>query len=79
LSIDTPVTDELRLLVGFCEKDQAWYKIVDDPNNPDSRLHHSCGSRPSTKIGYQVTTQRTFNPKAKKLSKAAQKRMGIGA
>jgi hypothetical protein len=65
------------LLMGFCEKDQQWYKFDKDtqPNTCPS-----CGNTPSSKVGFQVTTQRSFDPAAKKLTKTQLKKMGsIGA
>lgn len=62
--------------MGFCESEQKWYKFdseTDSSNCPD------CGNKASNKIGFQITTQRSFDPAAKKLSKAAQKKMGMGA
>jgi len=62
--------------MGFCDKDQIWYKFDKDtqPSTcPD------CGGKASAKVGFQITTQRSFDADAKKLSKAAQKKMGMGA
>ena len=70
---------ERRKLVGYCDRCEEWYKFTDDPDNIESRNCPACKGLPSTKIGYQLTTQRTFNPKAKKLSKAQIKKMGMGA
>lgn len=71
--------EERRKLVGYCEHCAEWYKFTDDPENPSVRNHPVCGGKPSSRTGFQLTTQRTFNPAAKKISKAAQKRMGMGA
>ena len=76
--MDKTTPDERRMLVGFCEKHQEWYKFVDDPQNPKSR-QHECGEMPSSRVGFQITSQRTFNPSAKKLTKAQLKKMGMGA
>lgn len=65
---------ERKRLVGFCEHCQEWYAFV--LTDEDSRLCPECGGRPSSRIGFQITTQRTFNPKAKKLSKAQLKKIG---
>jgi len=72
--MDSATGEERRLLVGFCERDQEWYNFTDDPSNPTSG-YHSCGNKPSSRIGFQITSQRTFNPAAKKLTKAQLKRM----
>ena len=78
--MDKTTPEERRKLVGFCEKHQEWYKFTDDPDNPESRNHPECGSKPSHKVGFQITSQRTFNATAKKLTKAQLKKMGgIGA
>lgn len=73
--MDKTTPEERRKLVGFCDRDQEWYKFVDDPENPDSRKCPDCGGIPSTRIGFQLTTQRTFDPKAKKMTKAQIKKM----
>jgi hypothetical protein len=70
---------ERRKLVGYCEGCDEWYKFINDLKNPDVRLHPVCGGKPSVRNGFQITTQRTFNSSAKKLSKAAQKKMSLGA
>lgn len=71
---------ERRNLVGFCDHCDEWYRFIDDPANPDVRLHSVCGGRPSVQKGFQLTTQRTFDPRAKKLTKAQLKKMGgVGA
>lgn len=70
---------ERKKLVGYCETCEEWYKFVEDLANPEVRNCPNCGGRPSVKNGYQLTTQRTFDPKAKKLTKAQLKRMGMGA
>lgn len=77
MNLSTEEQEERRKLVGFCDKDQEWYKFVDDLDDPDSRLCPHCGGKSSHKIGFQLTTQRTFNPAAKRLSKAAQKKIGM--
>lgn len=65
-----------NLLVGFCEKDEEWYKFdsLKDPNTCPK-----CGGKPSHKNGFQITTQRSFDPAAKKMTKAQAKKMGMGA
>lgn len=72
--------EETRKLVAYCNHCEEWWKFVRDMNpTPEEEVCPDCGGRPSNKNGFQITTQRTFNPKAKKLSKAAQKKMGMGA
>lgn len=72
--MDKTTAEERKLLVGYCNPCQEWYKFTDDPDNPASR-NHNCGKRPSHRVGFQVTSQRTFNPDAKKLTKAQLKKM----
>lgn len=79
MNLGTEESEERKKLVGYCETCDEWYKLTDDPSNVASRNHPACGGRPSTRIGFQLTTQRTFNPAAKKLSKAKLKKMGMGA
>lgn len=74
--MDKTTEVERRALVGFCEKDQQWYKFTDDPENPESRNCPECGGKPSHRVGFQITSQRTFNPAAKKMTKAQLKKMG---
>lgn len=72
--------EETRKRVAYCDKCEAWWKFVADMSpTPEEEVCPDCGGRPSARVGFQITTQRSFNPKAKKLSKAAQKKMGMGA
>lgn len=71
--IDNIASEERRMLVGFCEKDQEWYKFTE----PDRK--HECGDMPSSRVGFQITSQRTFNPAARKMTKAQLKKMSLGA
>jgi hypothetical protein len=74
-----PEVEERRKLVGYCDACEEWYKFIDQPARPGVRLH-SCGNRPSVKVGFQLTTQRSFSATAKKLTKAQIKKMsGVGA
>jgi len=71
---------ERRKLVGFCETDQQWYKFTDNPEDINSRKCTICGDMPSSKIGFQMTTQRTFDPRDRKMTKSQIKKMGsVGA
>lgn len=72
--IDGTTRDDRVALVGFCDDCEEWYKFVDDSNNVASR-NHSCGEQPSNRLGYQITSQRTFNTSAKKMTKAQIKKM----
>ena len=66
------MTPEHHKLVAFCDKCQEWYKFV----KPEPSICPACVGKPSVKVGFQVTTQRTFNASARKLSKAQLKRLG---
>lgn len=68
---------ERRKLVGYCDSCDEWYKFIDNLDDSKVRLH-SCGNMPSSRPQFQITTQRSFNPLTKKLSKSAQKKIGIG-
>ena len=71
---------ERRKLVAYCDHCEEWWKFVRNMNpTPEEEVCPTCGGRPSVKNGLQITTQRTFNPKAKKLTKAQIKKMGMGA
>ena len=60
-------------LMGYCDHCKEWFKF-DIEKDPDGRCP-TCGGNHSNKIGYQLTTQRSFDPAAKKLSAAAIKKM----
>ena len=62
-------------LVGFCDRCDEWYKF-----EGDDRLCPECNGRPSSKIGFQITSQSTFNASAKRMSKSQLKKMNsVGA
>lgn len=71
--------EERANVVGFCESCDAWYKFTYSYDDQTKHNCPDCGNKPSAKNGFQITTQRTFNPKAKKLSKAQLKKMSLGA
>lgn len=57
--VDHITPEERNALMGFCERDEKWYKFtreIDTDRCPD------CGSTPSNQIGFQILSQRTFNP-----------------
>jgi len=76
-----PTTDEMdhitpeerRKLVAFCEHCEAWWHFVRDMDpTPEEEVCPTCGGKPSNRIGFQITSERTFNPilaKKKKLPK----------
>jgi len=57
--IDHITPEERKALMGFCESDEAWWKFTRD-GSPE--LCPICGHKPSQQIGFQVMTQRTFDP-----------------
>jgi hypothetical protein len=58
--------------MGFCDKDQEWFKFDSDTSDGSCP---TCGGKYSHRIGFQLTTQRSFDPAAKKMTKAALKKM----
>lgn len=72
--------EEANKLVGYCDHCKEWWKFVRDmsPTAEEEKCPR-CGNKPSQIPQYQITTQRSFNPLAKKLTKAQMKRMGLGA
>lgn len=51
------------LLMGFCLTHEEWYewdRVWSEGSCP------KCGSRPSSRHGYQITSSRTFNPYMKR-------------
>lgn len=70
--------EERRKLVAYCCNNcQNWWKFVRDMNpTPEEEVCPDCGGKPSAKSGFQITTQRTFNPAAKKMTKEQLKRLG---
>lgn len=73
--MDSTTPEERQLLVGYCELDKQWYKFTNNPNNPDSRKCPDCGANASHRIGFQIMSQRSFNPLAKRLTQAQIKKM----
>lgn len=71
--MDSTTAEERKALVGYCEHDQQWYKFIDGNGK---RICPECGGKFSSRIGFQITSQRTFDPSAKKMTKAQLKRMG---
>ena len=55
-------------VVGYCENCDHWTKIN---LYFDDKKCELCGGAFSNRVGYQITTQRTFNPglKRKKITK----------
>jgi len=67
--VDHITPEERKALVGFCDNDEEWWKFdcpIDDARCP------KCNAKPSKHNGFQIMTQRTFNPQLhgkKKLKK----------
>lgn len=55
---------ERNKLVGFCERCEHWTKF--DRLNNEAERCEKCGGNFSGRIGYQITTQRTFRPDLKR-------------
>lgn len=77
--MDRITPEERMALVGYCEHDRQWYKFTDSLDKIASRKCPECGGHFSSKTGYQITTQRTFDPTAKRMTKAQLKKMSSGA
>ena len=81
--IVVPTTDEMDhttpedrgKLVGFCEFCEEWYKFTRNMNpTPEEELCPKCGGKYSHRIGFQLTSQRSFNPLLAKKKKLPKKR-----
>ncbi len=59
-------------LMGYCDHCSEWYKFDSEKGSSNCP---TCGGKHSHRIGYQLTTQRSFDPAAKKMTKAALKKM----
>lgn len=71
---------EANKLVAYCDHCKEWWNFLRNMNpTPDEEACPNCGGKPSQIPQYQITTQRSFNPLTKKLTKAQMKKMGIGA
>lgn len=50
-------------LMGYCEQDEEWWKFATkDTFNLDKQKCPNCGRVPSQQIGFQVISQRTYDP-----------------
>jgi len=57
--MDSTTPEERNQLMGFCENEQEWWKFTRDE---DSGFCPVCGGQPSKQIGFQIMSQRTFDP-----------------
>lgn len=57
--MDATTPDERKKLVGYCEKDEQWYKFI---LGEDDGFCPICGGKPSQQIGFQIISQKTFFP-----------------
>jgi len=73
--MDSTTPADRKALVGYCDIDQQWFAFTDGEGK---RVCPECGTKFSQRKGYQLISQRTFDPTAKKLTKAQLKRMGSG-
>ena len=69
--MDHITAEERRKLMGFCDKDEEWWAF--EVPIPDARCP-KCGNLPSKQIGFQIMTQRTFNPQLHGKKKQKKKR-----
>jgi hypothetical protein len=70
--IDKITAEERVRLVGFCNIDFIWTHFK---RGRDKEVCNQCGGRFSNVQGFQITTERTWNPD-KKVSAADKKKMG---
>lgn len=66
-----PTTDEMdhttpedrNKLVAFCNHCEEWWHFVRDMNpTPEEEVCPTCGGKPSNQVGFQLMSERTFNP-----------------
>lgn len=73
--MDHTTPEERNKLVGFCEHCEEWWNFVKDmtPTAKEAACP-KCGTTPSHRIGFQITSQRSFNPILAKKKKLPKKR-----
>ena len=76
LDYDKLVDEEgYYLLVAFCDHDEEWWKFkTKDQFNLSENKCPKCGSKSSRQIGFQVMSQRTFQPLLHGKKKAKKRR-----
>lgn len=58
--MDHTTPEERNALVAFCDNDQEWWKFTRvEGERPSCPI---CGGKPSAMVGFQIISQRTFNP-----------------
>ncbi len=73
--MDHTTPEERRKLMGFCEHCEEWWKFEGDASKTACP---KCGGKHSNQIGFQIMSQRTFDPVLhgkKKFKKAGTKRL----
>ena len=58
--IDHTTPEERNKLMGFCETCEEWWQFTREPDKPE--LCPICGNWPSQQVGFQIMSQRTYNP-----------------
>lgn len=69
--MDHITPEERKALMGFCDKDEEWWAFdypIDEARCP------KCNNRPSKSIGFQIMSQRTFQPMLHGKKKAKKRR-----
>lgn len=69
--VDHITPEERKALMGFCDKDEEWWRF--DCPIPEARCP-ICGALPSKQIGFQILTQRSFDPSLHGKKKTKNKR-----
>lgn len=62
--MDKTTPEERNKLLGFCDHCKHWYKFT---RGTDKETCPKCGGNHSVKIGFQLISQRSFNPAGKKV------------
>jgi hypothetical protein len=69
--VDHVTAEERWKLMGFCERDEEWWKF---DGRPDDARCPKCGNKVSHQVGFQPISQRTFNPELHGKKKTKKKR-----
>lgn len=76
--MDYTTLEERNKLVAFCENCEEWWKFTHNPADKDFPNCPKCGGKKSAQIGFQIISQRTFDPVLhgkKKFKKTGKKRL----
>lgn len=68
--MDQITADERNKVVGFCEHCEEWWHFTKG-TDPDT---HTCGTSYSSRHGFQLTSQRSFNEELAKKKKFPKKK-----